>query len=71
MNPKKLRLFTALLPILAIGVATFIVSWEYVRRARLTSELAGAETEIARLEKLRPTPLSASQSSDHKHDHKD
>lgn len=54
MSRERLKLWTILMPVLALLVSSGIVGWEYSRKARLTGRLAMAEKEYARLDRLRP-----------------
>jgi hypothetical protein len=72
LKSQTLRRFTVLFPILAVLVSTFIVSWEYARRSRLTSELNAAEKEYDRLSKLVPNHAASKDHDVHDdHDHDD
>ena len=59
MNPRKLTILAVLLPVLALAISAFTVSWETARLARLSGDLARTDQEIARLEKLRPSTATA------------
>jgi hypothetical protein len=54
MSPAAQRKLTPILPVLALFVSASIVSWEHVRRARLSAELVRTEREYARLDAARP-----------------
>lgn len=55
MTYRNARAYTLVLPVLAVLVSGGIVTWEYVRRAALSADLARTEREYARLNAMRPT----------------